>query len=91
MHITVIVVSGRNNSMISANQQDYLAGKSSSPKRYLVVRKWPRFKLNMMKIFVVEILQNLVVVHWTTAVTIFGSPTKFLIVLGLPDYHYFDP
>ena len=24
-------------------------------------------------------------------VTIFGSPTKFLVVLRLPDYHYFDP
>ena len=31
------------------------------------------------------------VVHRTTAVFIFGSPTKFLVVLGLPDYHYFDP
>ena len=31
------------------------------------------------------------VVHRTTAVIIFGSPTKFLVVLGLPDYHYFDP
>ena len=25
------------------------------------------------------------------AVILFGSPTKFLVVLGLPDYHYFDP
>jgi len=32
-----------------------------------------------------------VVVHRTTAVILFGSPTKFLVVLGLPDYHYFDP
>ena len=31
------------------------------------------------------------VVHRTTAVIIFGCPTKFLVVLGLPDYHYFDP
>ena len=31
------------------------------------------------------------VVHRTTAVIIFGSPTKFLVVLGLPDYHYFYP
>ena len=31
------------------------------------------------------------VVHRTTAVIILGSPTKFLVVLRLPDYHYFDP
>ena len=31
------------------------------------------------------------VVHRTTAVIIFGSPTKFLVVLGLPEYHYFYP
>ena len=31
------------------------------------------------------------VVHRTTAVIIFGSPTEFLVVLGLPDSHYFDP
>ena len=32
------------------------------------------------------------VVHRTTVrVTIFGSPTEFLVVLGLPDYLYFDP
>ena len=31
------------------------------------------------------------VVYWSTAVIIFGRPTKFLVVLGLPDYHYFDP
>ena len=36
-------------------------------------------------------IPNFVVVHWTTAVIIFGSPTKFLVVLGLPDYHYFYP
>ena len=31
------------------------------------------------------------VVHRTTAVIVFGSPTKFLVVRGLPDYHYFYP
>ena len=31
------------------------------------------------------------VVHRTTVVIIFGSPTKFLVVRGLPDYNYFDP
>ena len=31
-----------------------------------------------------------VIVHRTNAVIIFGSPTKFLVVLGVPDYHYFD-
>ena len=33
----------------SGTQQDYLAGKSSSPQKYLVVWKWPRFKQNNMK------------------------------------------
>ena len=31
------------------------------------------------------------VVPRTTAIIIFGSPTKFLVVLGLPVYQYFDP
>ena len=36
-------------------------------------------------------IPKLLIVHRATAVIIFGSPTKFLVVLGLPDYHYFDP
>ena len=38
-----------------------------------------------------KIFPHFVVVHRTTAIIIFDSPTEFLVVLGLPDYHYFDP
>ena len=36
-------------------------------------------------------IPKFLVVHRTTPVIIFGSLTKFQVVLGLPDYHYFDP
>ena len=75
---------GRNNFNISGSQQNYLVGKSGRPQIY-VVDIWPRFKQNLTNI------PNILVVHRTTAVIIFGSPTKFLVVLGLLDYHYFDP
>ena len=85
---------GRTNSGISGSQQDYLVGKSGSPEIYLVVI-WPRFKQNNMTNTLEKYSQMLSymchVVHRTTAVIIFGSPTKFLVVLGLPDYHYFCP
>ena len=85
------LVRGRNKSKISGSQQDYLVGKSGSPQIYLVVI-WPRFKQNNMTSKKFEkIFPDFWVVHGTTAVIIFGSPTKFLVVLGLPDYHYFDP
>ena len=85
----IIYIKGRNNSNISGSQQDNSVEKSGSPQIYLVVT-WCRFKQNMTnKKF--EIFTNCMVVHRTTAVIIFGSPTKFLVVLGLPDYHYFDP
>ena len=77
---------GRNNSRISGSQQDYLVGKSGSPQIYLVVI-WPRFKQHNMTNTTLQfrkIFPNVVVVHRTTAVIIFGSPTKFLVVLGLP-------
>ena len=80
-----------NNSRISGSQQDYLVWKSGSPQIYLVVI-WPRFKQNNVTNTTLEkCSKNGVVVHRTTAVIIFGSPTKFLVVLGLPDYHYFYP
>ena len=69
---------------ISGSQQDYLAENFCSPPRYLVVRKWPRFKQNNMT----KTLKN---IHNFAAVTILGSQTEFLVVIRLPDYHYFDP
>ena len=40
---------------------------------------------------IVKIFPNLAGVRRTAAVAIFGSPTEFLAVLGLPDTRYFDP
>ena len=90
-NVTRPSVRGRNNSNFSGCQQDNLAGKSGSPQIHVVVI-WPRFKQNNTTNTTFEkYSQIFVVVHGTTAVIIFGSPTKFLVVLGLPDYHYFDP
>ena len=87
---THYIFRGRNNSNISGSQQDYLVGKSGSPQVY-VVSILPKFKQNNMTSTKFEkIFPNFVVVQGTTAVIIFGSPTMFLVVLGLPDYHYFD-
>ena len=73
------------------SQQDYLVGEFGSPQIYVVII-WPRFKQNNMTNTTFEkIFPIFLVVHRTTAVIIFSSPTKFLVVLGLPDYHYFDP
>ena len=40
--------SGRNNSIISGNHQEYLVGKYGSPQIYRVVT-WPRFMQNNIK------------------------------------------
>ena len=40
---------------------------------------------------IVKIFPNLAGVRRTAADAIFGSPTEFLAVLGLPDTRYFDP
>ena len=61
--------------LVVSTQQDYLVGKSGSPQiyNYLVVRKWPIFL----------IYKNLLLIHWTTVVIIFGSPTKPLPLFRL--------
>ena len=40
---------------------------------------------------IIKIFPNFAGVRRTAADTIFGSPTEFLAVLGLPDTRYFDP
>ena len=41
--------------------------------------------------FFFKLFPNLAGVRRTAADAIFGSPTEFLAVLGLPDTRYFDP
>ena len=83
---------GRNNSKIFGSQQDYLVGKSGSPQIYLAVI-WPNLsKITFLFINIPKFCgPSDYCCHRTTAVIIYCSPTKFLVVVGLPDYHYFDP
>ena len=46
--VVLMLFRGRNNSKMSGCQQDYLAGKSGSSKRYLIVWKWLRLTENIM-------------------------------------------
>ena len=72
----------------------YFVGKSLVVLRYIWYRGvviWPGFNQNNMTNTKFEkIFPNFEVVHRTTAVIIFGSPTKFLVVLELLDYHYYN-